>query len=89
MTMSHHCITSAVAALDPTWTPSTSTTVGIDQYPDLGAGTSPYLHPGYSNDFPGPPFTSGVATEEVSTKVTRSPAIPTIVPTVTGIATPT
>ena len=83
MTMSHHCITSAVAALDPTWTPSTSTTVGIDQYPYLGAGTSPYLPPGYSNDFPGPPFTSsGVATEEASTKVTRSPVIPTIVPTV-------
>jgi hypothetical protein len=59
-----------------------STTVGLDQYFHLGAGTSPYLPLGYFNDFPGPPFTSVVATEEVSTKVTRSPAIPTIVPTV-------
>ena len=56
--------------------------MGLDQYFHLGAGTSPYLPLGYFNDFPGPPFTSVVATEEVSTKVTRSPAIPNIVPTV-------
>eukprot|EP00900_Chrysochromulina_parva_P018242 jgi/Chrpa1/26419/Chrysochromulina_OHIO_Genome00027327-RA len=82
ITMSRDCVKSAVTARDPTWAPIDSTTVDLDQYFHLGAGTSPYLPLGYFNDFPGTPFTSVVATEEVSTKVTRSPAIPTIVPTV-------
>ena len=82
ITMSRDCVKSAVAARDPTWVPIDSTTVGLDQYFYLGAGTSPYLPLGHFNDFPGPPFTSVAATGEISTKVTRSPVIPTIVPTV-------
>ncbi len=76
ITMSRDCVKSAVTARDPTWAPIDSTTVGLDQYFHLGAGTSPYLPLGYFNDFPGPPLTSVVATEEVSTEVTRSPVIP-------------
>ena len=30
--------------VDPTWAPIDSTTVGLDQYFHLGAGTSPYPH---------------------------------------------
>ena len=82
MTMSRDCVKSAVAARDPTWASIDATAVGLDQYFHSGAGTSPYIPLGYFNDFPGHPFTSAVATEEISTKVTRSPVIPTIVPTV-------